>query len=300
MVGAMVSRFLILLGLLLLPFPALAQSLEGHWAFRIDEATIFVFRLDERPGGTWIGAWKRPTDIASNGAVFQRMGGSEVVVAERSGERDGQVELVFAGPPGSTRSDVLRFRQTGDNQAQLTYVGIPGDPYPLIRVRPDTELGPFEETRIYDRDLAVVEAEYDPPLPEPEVPSGAALADAGGEAANENEAAALAAADDVAGEAEDLVAAADLAAPDAPASEVETLALEPLEDPVVLPAAEVWQPLGLIDDATAAAAARAAINGEVPAAAPEAAVEAVAPAAPDADAEAHEPPRIEADFLDGL
>ncbi|WAT17508.1 hypothetical protein OZN62_11350 [Aurantiacibacter sp. MUD11] len=159
----MVSRILIVLAALLLPAQALANTLEGHWAFRIDDATIFVFRLDQLPGGSWSGAWKRPTAISSNGAVFQRMSGSEVVTAIATGERDGVVQLTFAGPPGNSNNDVLRFRLTGENQAELTYVGLPVAPYPLIRVRPDTALGPFEDNRIYDRDLAVSEAPYEAP-----------------------------------------------------------------------------------------------------------------------------------------
>lgn len=305
MIVRMVSRLLIFLSLLLLPLPAMAQSaegsaeleagqsLEGHWAFRIDEATIFVFRLDELAGGQWTGAWKRPTQIASNGAVFQRMGGSEVVVAQRTGARDGVVELVFAGPPGATRNDVLRFRQTGPNQAQLTYVGIPGDPYPLVRVRPDTALGPFEEARIYDRDLAVVEADYSPPEPEPAVEPATELA-ADDAAAEEVVAEIALPADEVSDDAAP-PEVASAAQAEADATALDLLALEPLAtegEPAI-----TWQPLGLVDDATAQAAAAAALGEAAPA---------VANAAPEPDPEpepapdASEQPGIGSDFLDGL
>jgi hypothetical protein len=297
----MVSRLFLLLALLLAPCPAMAQSLEGHWALRIDDATIFVFRLDRLPDGTWSGAWKRPTEITSNGAVFQAMSGSEVVAAQRSGEQDGEVRLVFPGPPGAAGGDLLRFRQTGTNQAQLVYVGVPGDPFPLIRVRPDIALGPFDDGRIYDRDLAVVEADYEAPPPTP-APGVAATEDRAGQDA-ELLAEAAEEARPAAGNA-----AATLAGALPPRLSLEALELEPLDEatapaPRGAPAAaadaasaptvsgEGWQPLGLIDDATAAAAAAAALGEPAPARAPAA----LPVAEPEAQPEA---PRIDENFLD--
>lgn len=157
----MMLRFLLALAVLLLPAQALANDLEGHWAFRIDEATIFVFTLEELEGGGWRGAWTRPAEIASNGMVFQNMDGSETVEPQGVIERAGVVQLTFTGPPEARgRNDVLQFRTVSENQAQLTYIGLPGEPYPLVRVVPGTPLGPFEEARIYDRDRAVTEAEF--------------------------------------------------------------------------------------------------------------------------------------------
>ncbi|APE27844.1 hypothetical protein [Aurantiacibacter gangjinensis] len=163
----MVSRFLILFAALLLPAQALAQAseaeeLEGSWALRIDDATIFVFTLDRLDDGRWQGQWMRPERINSNGWIFREMEGAQLVRAVRTAERDGVVQLVFTGPLGDGRNDVLRFRQTGTNQAELTYVGVPTDPYPLIRVPGSQQLGPFDEIRIYDRDNAVTEADYTP------------------------------------------------------------------------------------------------------------------------------------------
>jgi hypothetical protein len=160
----MVLRILIILAALLLPVRALANDhepgLSGHWAFRIDDATIFVFTLEQLDSGAWEGAWTRPQEIDSNGAVFRRMSGQETVRPLAALERRGVVQLTFAGPQANGRRDVLQFSQQEENRAQLNYVGIPGDPYPLVRVAADTPLGPFDEVRIYDRDNAVIEADY--------------------------------------------------------------------------------------------------------------------------------------------
>ncbi|MWV28989.1 hypothetical protein [Aurantiacibacter rhizosphaerae] len=165
-------RLLIALSALLLPAPLLAEdsdaTLEGHWAFRIDEATIFVFALDEQEAGGWEGSWTRPETITSNGTVFRDMSGQEIVAPIETALRRNAVQLTFAGPKADGRRDILQFRQTGENEAQLSYYGIPGDPYPLIRVQADTGLGPFDEARIYDRDNAITQAEYVAQAVEPE------------------------------------------------------------------------------------------------------------------------------------
>ncbi len=177
MTPAMMPRFLLVLVALLLPAQALANDLEGHWAFRIDEATIFVFTLQEREGGGWTGSWTRPAQIDSNGMVFRNMDGSQTVQPESVIERNGVVQLTFAGPAEARgRNDVLQFSSVSANQAQLNYIGLPGDPYPLVRVVPDTPLGPFEDARIYDRDRAVTEAEYiEPWEPTGDLEAAAAL-----------------------------------------------------------------------------------------------------------------------------
>lgn len=163
MLSRMVSRLLLVLASILLPAQVLAQdgptSLEGHWAFRIDDATIFVFALDQLEGG-WDAAWTRPTRIESNGMVFRAMAGRETVQPMQIQQRAEVVELTFAGPEGMNRNDVLRLRQLDENRAELQYVGIPGAPYPLVRVAEGTPLGPFDEARIYDRDNAVTEEDF--------------------------------------------------------------------------------------------------------------------------------------------
>ena len=160
----MVARILLILSALCLSAPALADdreaTLDGHWALVIDDATIFVFALEQSEDGGWAGAWTRPSEIDSNGVVFRQMSGQQTVRPISTQQRQDMVQLTFAGPEGARRNDVLQFRFVSPNQAQLNYVGIAGEPYPLVRVNPDTPLGPFDELRIYDRDNAVTEAEF--------------------------------------------------------------------------------------------------------------------------------------------
>ena len=140
-------RFLMSLAALLLPAPLLAETreatLEGHWAFRIDEATIFVFDLDEQEDGGWQGSWTRPEIITSNGMVFREMSGQQTVTPIEATERRDAVQLTFEGPQADGRRDILQFRLTGENEAQLDYLGIEGEPYPLIRVHPGHRTGAF-------------------------------------------------------------------------------------------------------------------------------------------------------------
>ncbi len=272
MLARMVLRILIILAALLLPARAMADDhdgdLSGHWALRIDDATIFVFSLEQADGGGWQGAWTRPVEIDSNGAVFRRMSGRETVQPIEVLERGGVVQLAFAGPQPGDRRDILQFRQVSENQASLTYIGIPGDPYPLVRVAPDTPLGPFEDMRIYDRDNAVIETDYGE-----EADASPQLAEAESEGFDEP--------------------AEEEAAEPAPAL---------AESAPATPAAQVdWQPLGLVDEQAAAAAATQAglelepLEEVVP--------EEGEPADADAEAgddEGDDAPRITADFLDGL
>ena len=173
-------RILLFFAALLLPAaPALAQDLEGDWAFRVDEATIFIFAISQDDTGQWSGAWQRPQSFVSNGMVFSRMQGSETVRSMRGRMVDGDVELTFDDPRPGAVPDIFRITQTSPNQASLLYVGTQLEPYPLVRVAPGGSIGPFDDAMIYDRDNAVTEAEYvapavpsqDAPEPAPEAPS---------------------------------------------------------------------------------------------------------------------------------
>jgi|GEM_PF-2584232 len=261
--GQMLTRFLIALAALLLPAQVLAQDLRGHWALRIDEATIFVFTLEQQESGEWVGAWTRPEAIDSNGVVFRNMSGQQTVRPSQTRQRGEVVQLTFAGPEGTRRNDVLHFALVGENQAQLDYQGIPGDPYPLIRVSADTPLGPFDPVRIYDRDNAIVAAEFGE-----EDDEAQQLADAGSEP-------------DEQPAAEDAINAAPaLADSDAADTDFEV----------------DWQPQGLVDeDAAAAAAALAGLELESVGEADSAEADLA-----QADDEEDERARITADFLDGL
>lgn len=146
----------------LLTAPATAQELDGTWAFQIDDASIFVFTLDEREDGTWHGTWIRPDRFRGNGVVFSQFRGSETVETTVFRWQDDVLELRFAPTQAAGSTDVLRFRSTGEYQAELSYAETGLDPFPLVRVIAGTELGPFSDERIYDRDNAVVEPSYDP------------------------------------------------------------------------------------------------------------------------------------------
>lgn len=161
-------RYLLALLLTLLPGAAFANDLEGAWALRIDEATIFRFDIARSDAGEWRGTWARPESFASNGAVFARLTGSEQVPSMAGIEFAGDVELSFDDPRPDAIPDIFRFRHVREGQAQLTYVGTDLAPYPLVRVAPGTPLGPFAEGRLYDRDNAQTEADYDPAAAEPE------------------------------------------------------------------------------------------------------------------------------------
>ena len=160
----MMFRLFLALVALCLPVAAQAHDLEGRWAFRINETTIFVFELDENEYGEWFGRWLRPERFSSNGVVFARLVGSREIRSSAGIEFEGAVELTFDDPRPNAIPDIFAFRHTGPGQAQMTYVGTPLAPFPLIAVSAATGLGPFEEGRVYDRDNAVT-APGEWPLP---------------------------------------------------------------------------------------------------------------------------------------
>ena len=151
----MLLRFILSFLLLLSPAAAFAQTpqdtLEGTWAFQIEDAVIFRFAITEGTGGEWHGVWTRPASFGSNGEMFGALSGSETLESMAGLNFAGLIELSFDDPRPGAIPDIFRFRLLGDGQAQLTYVGTDLAPYPLIRVAPDTPLGPFEKGRIYHR-----------------------------------------------------------------------------------------------------------------------------------------------------
>ncbi|QZH75811.1 MAG: hypothetical protein JY451_04270 [Erythrobacter sp.] len=168
----MVLRFLLLLAALFaLPAQALANDLIGHWAFRIDDATIFIFEISEDADGDWQGSWTRPASFRSNGVVFAELTGSEELEAMAALEFAGLIELSFEDPRPNAVPDIFRFRHVAENRAELTYVGTDLAPYPLVRVAPGSRIGPFDASRIYDSDNAVTEADSLPAPVLEEVPA---------------------------------------------------------------------------------------------------------------------------------
>lgn len=171
----MVLRFLLLLAALFaLPAQALANDLIGHWAFRIDDATIFTFEISQDADGDWQGSWTRPASFRSNGVVFAELTGSEELEAMAALEFAGLIELSFEDPRPGAVPDIFRFRHVAENRAELTYVGTDLAPYPLVRVAPGSRIGPFDASRIYDSDNAVFEADYVAPPVVVEAPPAAA------------------------------------------------------------------------------------------------------------------------------
>ncbi len=166
----MLKRIAIVLAtLLLIPVHAAAQdpqaeevayTLEGFWAFKIDDAVIFLFEVDQREDGSWRGRWTRPEVFGSNGVIFNRMSGATRIVATSAIETEEGVQLSFPDPRPEAVPNVFLFELVSDHQVTMTYVDTPLAPFPLIRVVPGTQLGPFDDARIYDRDNAVTEAEY--------------------------------------------------------------------------------------------------------------------------------------------
>lgn len=161
----MIIRLLLALLAMLVPVAAQAHELEGRWAFRIDAATIFVFEMERAEDGEWHGTWTRPETFASNGAVFARLVGSKVLTSSAGIEFAGDVELTFDDPAPGAIPDIFRFRHLGPGRAQMTYVGTPLAPYPLIAVARGAGLGPFAAGVVYDRDNAVTDPDAAPALP---------------------------------------------------------------------------------------------------------------------------------------
>ena len=162
----MFKRLLLILCALLLPSPALANDLEGAWALKIDDATIFRFDLREIADGVWRGTWTRPVSFGTNGAVFSQLEGERALTSMAGLELNGVVELSFDDPRPGAVPDIFRFRLTGERQAELIYVGTRLAPFPLVQTAPNTPLGPFAEDRVYDRDNAATVSDYDPEPPE--------------------------------------------------------------------------------------------------------------------------------------
>lgn len=214
---------LMLFAALLLTLPAAANAQDGEgdhagtWAFRINDAHIWVFTMQRDGEAGWNGTWLRPARFEGNGVVFVRFAGEELVETEDGMQRENTVQLRFRPTQRGGTGDVLHFTLTGPNEMTMEYLGTELEPYPLIRVVRGTGLGPFSEGMIYDRDNAVTVSDYDP-ADEPAEEAAAddtviedeedtAEADAEEEAASEDEA------DDAAGDEDAGVGEPDADAP---------------------------------------------------------------------------------------
>ena len=153
---------LVFAALFAFPTSAIAQDLEGRWAFQIDDAIVFLFAIDQTPEGDWRAQWMRPVSFRGNGAVFSQFRGAEVVETQEYTETGDTVELRFPPTREEGSTDILQFALTGANEASMTYAGTELAPFPLVRVPRSATLGPFDDTRLYDRDDAVTQSDYDP------------------------------------------------------------------------------------------------------------------------------------------
>jgi hypothetical protein len=143
-------RGLLFVLLTLLPVPAMAQSLEGSWALRLDGTIIFRFDL-ERDGEGWRGSWSRPETFASDGDRFGNLRGAETLEASEGREIGAWAELTFPDNRAGAVPDVFRFNLMAANRAELIYAGTGLAPYTLERVADDAVLGPWEEGKVYRR-----------------------------------------------------------------------------------------------------------------------------------------------------
>jgi len=132
--------------------PALAQSMEGTWDFRIDGTTIFRFEIEKSPEGEWLGEWQRPEQFNTDGDNFANMAGGVKSSDSMTGiEFLGQVELSFDDPRPGAVPDIFRFDLTGDDSATMHYVGTELAPYSLVRAAEEDVIGDWDAPRIYRR-----------------------------------------------------------------------------------------------------------------------------------------------------
>jgi hypothetical protein len=166
---ALLKRLLLVLALLL-PAPAAAQSLAGSWALRLDGAVIMRFDLER--ADAWKGTWVKPDSFASDGKRFGRISLPAVSIKSRRGKAIGDwAELTFDDPEAGNQ--VFRFRLTGQDQAQMLYVGTGLAPFTLVRVAAGAPLGPFEKGKVYGGDAAAAgnPSESDDSAPAQEEPA---------------------------------------------------------------------------------------------------------------------------------
>jgi hypothetical protein len=164
----MLTRLIIALCALLLPLNVQAQSLAGSWDLRIDDTTVFRFAIAEGQDGEWLGQWHRPERFNSDGNAFYNMRGGVKSTSSMTGIlfRD-MVELAFEDPRPGAIPDIFRFRLTGPNSAEMTYVGTGLAPYPLVRAAPGGTIGNWDATRVYRRVVGAAAAQPAPAEPEP-------------------------------------------------------------------------------------------------------------------------------------
>ena len=155
----MFARLLLLLALLL-PAPAMAESLEGSWALEVGGTAIFRFDLARDGEGKWRGVWSKPTSFASDGNNFSHLTGPVKKVPSMTAlDTPDGIELSFNDPRPGAVPDIFDFKPIDEEAVELIYVGTDLAPYTLERVKADTPLGPWDSKAIYSREAPAKEAE---------------------------------------------------------------------------------------------------------------------------------------------
>lgn len=170
----MVARLLLLLALLL-PGPALADTLEGSWALEMGGTSIFRFDISKSADGKWRGTWSKPSSFASDGNNFSRLKGpAKKVPSITALETPDGIELGFNDPRPGAVPDIFDFKPIDSDAVELVYVGTGLAPYTLERVKAEAPLGPWEADATYSRKSAPQGSEVtsekpaeDPPAIEP-------------------------------------------------------------------------------------------------------------------------------------
>ena len=164
----MLSRLLLMLALLL-PAPALADTLEGSWALEMGGTAIFRFDIAKDGEGKWHGTWSKPTSFASDGDDFSHMKGPPKAVPSMTAlETPNGIELSFDDPRPGAVPDIFDFKPIDADAVELIYVGTDLAPYTLQRVKPGAPLGPWDPDATYTRKAPPeerAEAEHDPEPP---------------------------------------------------------------------------------------------------------------------------------------
>lgn len=164
----MIARLFLLLALLL-PAPAMGDTLEGSWALQLGGTAIFRFDLAKNDG-KWHGTWSKPSSFASDGNNFSRLQGPPKEVQSMTAlETPDGIELSFNDPRPGAVPDIFDFKPIDSDAVELVYVGTDLAPYTLERVKPKARLGPWDVEATYSRQAPSKEPDGVPEKA-PEVP----------------------------------------------------------------------------------------------------------------------------------
>jgi hypothetical protein len=166
----MIARLLLLLALLL-PAPALADTLEGSWALQMGGTSIFRFDIAKDADGKWRGTWSKPSSFASDGNNFSRLKGPPKNVPSMTAlETPDGIELSFNDPRPGAVPDIFDFKPIDSDAVELVYVGTDLAPYTLERVKAGAPLGPWETDATYSRETPPKEPQAAPEDPAENLP----------------------------------------------------------------------------------------------------------------------------------